>query len=122
MKKYKIMFWVATAIIVIGEGLVPLLTMNMAEEKADIAQLGYPVYFGFMLAIFKFAGGLALALPMVPKRVKEWAYAGYGIDFISAFVSYIVVTGITGDAFAPLAMMGVLVVSYVGWNKMEQVA
>jgi hypothetical protein len=72
-----------------------------------------------MLAVFKVLGSLALVLPVVPKRVKEWAYAGFGFDFISAFISLVVVDGLNAAALFPVVALVVLVVSYVSYHKLN---
>lgn len=119
MKKTKIMFWVATGIIVLMEGVMPGLTFQTEMAKQGIAHLGYPEYFGVMLAMFKVLGALALAIPQVPVRVKEWAYAGFGIDFIAAFVSIWAVDGFGGSLLLPIIAMALLAVSYVNGEKVR---
>jgi len=120
MKKYKIAFWIATAIIFLGEGVMPALTSHSEMAIQGITSLGYPVYFVTLLTVFKILGALALIIPAVPKRIKEWAYAGFAIDFISAFVSIAVVTGFSFSMlFLPVLAMILLVISYVSYHKMN---
>jgi hypothetical protein len=119
MKKYKIMFWVSTTLIFLFEGVMTALTSHTEMAVQGITSLGYPVYFGTMLAVFKVAGSIVLIVPKFPRRVKEWAYAGFGIDFISAFVSLWVVAGLTAITFFPLIVFAVLIVSYVSYHKMN---
>lgn len=119
MKKYKIIFWITTSLIFVLEGLLPAFTSQSEMAKEGIRHLGYPEYFGTLLAVFKTLGGFALILPLVPKRVKEWAYAGYGFDFIAAFVSIAVVDGMSGMLFLPVVAMAILVMSYVTSNKLN---
>jgi hypothetical protein len=76
------------------------------------------VYFVFLLGTFKVLGSLALIIPKVPARIKEWAYAGFGIDFISALVSIIVVRGISTGIILPLAFIVILIVSYTSYHKL----
>ncbi len=64
-------------------------------------------------------GVLALMVPAVPARVKEWAYAGFGIDFIAAFVSIVAVYGFTGEAVLPVVFMGILVASYGSYHRLQ---
>jgi hypothetical protein len=118
MKKYKIAFWVSTTAIFLFEGVMTALTSQTQMAKDGITGLGYPLYFGTMLAVFKVVGTIVLMLPMAPKRVKEWAYAGFGIDFIAAFVSLTVVGGFTAVSLFPVIVFAVLVVSYVSYHKM----
>ena len=49
--------------------------------KEGIRHLGYPEYFGNTLVVFKILGVLAVIIPQVPKRIKEWACAGIAFDF-----------------------------------------
>jgi hypothetical protein len=84
-----------------------------------ITHLGYPIYFATLLTVFKVLGSLALVIPMVPKRIKEWAYAGFAIDFISAFISTWVVDGLMLLTFFPLVVLAILVVSYIYYHKLN---
>jgi hypothetical protein len=119
MKKYKVLFWITTIIIFLLEGILPILTTHSPMTVQGIVGLGYPVYFVTLLALFKLLGGLALIIPQIPGRIKEWAYAGFGIDFISAFVSICVVMGFGGFAVLPLVAIAILVLSYVSYHKMH---
>ena len=46
MKKEKIIFWTATTIIALLEGVMPALTSQTELAKEGIRHLGYPEYFG----------------------------------------------------------------------------
>jgi len=119
MKKDKIIFWSATTFIFLFEGVMPALTGQSEMAKEGIRHLGYPEYFGVMLTIFKVSGALALIIPQVPKRVKEWAYAGLTFEFIAAFVSHLAVDGFQAMAFLPVIILAVLMVSYVYYHKIN---
>lgn len=119
MKKAKIAFWITTIIIFLFEGVMPALTSHTEMAKQGISQLGYPEYFGYMLTVFKVLGALALVIPQVPARIKEWAYVGFAFDFIAAFVSLVVVFGFNTMAILPLVFMVLLVVSYVSFHKLQ---
>lgn len=119
MKKATVAFWITTIMIFLFEGVMSALTSQSELAKEGIRQLGYPAYFGTMLMVFKVLGSLALVIPAVPSRVKEWAYAGFGFDFISAFVSLVVVNGFTSAAILPLVFMGVLIISYLSYQTMQ---
>ncbi|MCB0674626.1 MAG: DoxX family protein, partial [Saprospiraceae bacterium] len=71
-KKYTILFWVTTGIIFIMEGVIPALTSQTELAKEGIRHLGYPLYFGNALVVFKVLGALVLIIPSIPKRIKEW--------------------------------------------------
>ncbi len=119
MKTAKIMFWISTGLIFIFEGVLPALTSQSEMSIQGITSLGYPVYFVMMLTVFKVLGSLALIIPKVPARVKEWAYAGFMIDFICAFVSICVVVGFTSMALIPVVAMIILIISYVNYHKLH---
>ena len=119
MKKEKVFFWTATIIIALFEGLMPALTSQTELAKEGIKHLGYPLYFGNAIVVFKVLGVLTLLIPQVPKRVKEWAYAGFTFDFIFAALSHGVVDGMTGQTFFPLIVFGILVVSYIYYHKLN---
>jgi hypothetical protein len=118
MKKTTIIFWVATSIIFLMEGLIPALTSQTQLAKEGISHLGYPLYFGNMLVVFKVAGALALLFPQVNGRIKEWAYAGFTFEFIAAAVSHGAIDGVGNfQTFLPLLFLLVLAVSYITYHK-----
>lgn len=119
MKKNKIIFWLATGFIFLFEGVMPALTSNSQLAIDGIRHLGYPDYFRIMLTIFKIVGVLMLVIPAVPARIKEWAYAGFAIDFIAAAVSHWAVDGFGGQTVFPLVVLGILAVSYIHYHKLR---
>ena len=118
MKKYKVYFWISTGFIFLMEGVMPALTSQTELAKEGISHLGYPQYFGNALVIFKVLGVLALVIPNLPKRIKEWAYAGFIFDFLFASISHGVVDGINFQTFLPLIVLAILMVSYVNYNRL----
>ncbi|MBB2148609.1 DoxX family protein [Pedobacter gandavensis] len=117
MKKNKIIFWATTILIFLFEGVMPALTSQTEMAKEGIRHLGYPGYFGVALTVFKILGALILIIPAAPKRVKEWAYAGFGFDFIFASISHAAVDGFGMEAIFPLIVFAVLIISYVYYHK-----
>ena len=119
MKKQKLFFWISTGLIALFEGVMPALTSQTELAKEGIIHLGYPLYFGNALVIFKVLGVLALIIPAIPKRIKEWAYAGFAFDFIFAAISHGAVDGINGNTFFPVIVLAVLAVSYISYHKIN---
>lgn len=117
MKKNKIIFWTATILIFLFEGVIPAFTSQTELAKEGIRHLGYPEYFGNALVVFKVLGALILILPKLPKRIKEWAYAGFAFDFIFASISHTAVDGFTFNSIFPLIVFAVLIISYVYYHK-----
>ena len=81
----------------------------MREQFRD---LGYPDdYFPPLLGVAKMMGSAALLVPGA-RVAKEWAYAGFAITFVSAFVSQLARQH-WAAALAPVASLAVLAGSYV---------
>lgn len=120
MKKAKIIFWTTTILIFLFEGVMPALTSQTELAKEGIRHLGYPEYFGNALVVFKILGVLALVIPQVPNRIKEWAYAGFAFDFIFASISHFAVDGFDFQGFFPLIILAILMTSYIYHHKIER--
>ena len=114
----KIIYWATTGIIFLFEGVMPALTSHTDLAVEGIRHLGYPDYFRVMLTVFKVVGALALILPFVKGRVKEWAYAGFGITMIAAFISHWAVDGFNGQTIFPLFIFAVLAISYIYYHRL----
>ncbi len=119
MKKDKIIYWTATVIIFLFDTVMPALTSHTELAKEGIRHLGYPDYFRVQLTVFKIIGGMLLILSIVPPRFKEWAYVGFGITFISAFIGHLVVDGFGFQTFLPLIMLTLLFISYNYYHKLQ---
>jgi uncharacterized membrane protein len=100
---------------------MPALTSQSEMAKEGITHLGYPLYFGNALVIFKVLGVLALIIPQMPKRIKEWAYAGFAFDFIFAAISHGAVDGVNGQTFIPFIALAILGVSYFNYHKLNPI-
>ena len=120
MKTNKIIFWVTTTAIFLFEGVMPAFFSHSKESVDAFQHLGYPLYFININAVFKVLGGLALIIPQVPGRIKEWAYAGFAIDFICASASYFAVDGPGFFTLFPLIVLLVLIVSYIYYHKIKK--
>ena len=122
MKKNKVIFWAATIIILLWEGIMPLGTLLFAPEYANAGTkpLGYPDYFAYSLIICKVLGAIAISSPKTPAKLKEWAYAGLTFNLIFAFISHAFVDKNIGFMIMPLVVLGILVVSYIYKDKMPQ--
>lgn len=121
MRTNKIIFWVATAIIILWEGVMPFGTLLFAPEYANAGTkpLGYPDYFAHALIVCKILGVIAISLPKTPVMLKEWAYAGLTFNLIFAFISHAYVDQNLGYMLMPLVVLGILAISYI-YNKKNQ--
>ncbi|MCS3736992.1 DoxX family protein [Mucilaginibacter dorajii] len=116
MKSIKITYWISTSLM----SLLMVFSAYSYLTQDKIAQafhhLGFPDYFRVELAIAKLISAIVLLAP-VPAKIKEWAYAGLGITFISAFIAHSASGDPVSVAIMPLIIMAILVVSYVSWGK-----
>ena len=121
MKKNKIIYWVATTIIVLWEGVMPLATVLFAPQyvNAGTKPLGYPDYFAYTLIICKVLGVIAVSYPKTPAKLKEWAYAGLTFNLIYASISHAYVDQNIGFILMPLVFLGILAVSYLYNDKIR---
>lgn len=120
MKKDKIIFWIATILIFLFEGVMPAFTSQTEVAKEGIRHLGYPEYFGNALVVFKVLGSIGLVVPQIKGRFKEWIYAGFGFDFIFACISHWAVDGFGGQAIFPLVVLAILLISYIYYHKLNK--
>lgn len=120
MKNKKIVYWITTSLIFLFEGVMPALTSQTKLAKEGIQHLGYPAYFGNALVVFKVLGALLLILPKVPRKWKEFAYAGFVFDFLFASISHFCVDGLTFDGFFPLIVLAVLYFSYWSYQQLQE--
>jgi hypothetical protein len=88
--------------------------------EGAFVHLGFPPYFKVELTVAKILGVLALVIPTVPFKVKEFAYFGFAITLVSASIAHFG----RGDASLsvlfvvdPLVFLGLLAVSYVYFEK-----
>src|SRR3979411_3054159 len=105
-------YWAATLFV----GFIMTISGTLALTHAPtmmtaLAHLGYPPYFSNLLGVAKLIGVCVLLVPGIA-RLKEWAYAGFGITILSASYSHL----FSGDgllALEPLITLVALAASYL---------
>ena len=116
MKRTNIVYWVVTALVSLQLILAGVMYFTDPEVATGFGHLGFPDYFRQELGIAKILAAVLIILPMVPLRVKEWAYVGSAIAFVSAFIAHTAVDG-AATAIAPVVSLVLLVVSYIYLHK-----
>lgn len=112
------MYWVATSLVAImglTAGVIYFVSPDIARE---FTHLGFPDYFRIELGTAKIIGALALIIPTVSHRIKEWTYAGFAIVFASAITAHLVVEGMP-EAISPAVSLLFLCVSYIYFTKVK---
>jgi uncharacterized membrane protein YphA (DoxX/SURF4 family) len=117
LRTVKIVYWITTGLISLFE-LSGAFFMNSEMAIAGMHHLGLPDWFRWEVSIGHVIGGILLIVP-IPKRIKEWTYVAFGIDFISAFIAFWAVDGLVGNTFSPLIMFALLIVSYICYHKIK---
>jgi hypothetical protein len=117
-KTTKIVYWITTGLLALF--ILPgIFFLNNAFAIEGTKHLGIPYWFHMELGIAKFIGGLILVLPMISMRLKEWAYVGFGIDFISATIGHLAIDGVVASSFEPVIVLILLVISYACYHKIK---
>lgn len=119
MKKERIIYWATTGLFSAMMLFSAYMYFTAPEAKVSFNHLGFPDYFRIELGIAKLFGAIALLLPFIPKRIKQFSYAGFTINLISAAIAH----ASSGDAViaivTPLLFLIVLVVSYLSYSKLQ---
>ena len=117
MKKNKIIFWTTTGIISVMMLFAAYNYLTNPDMEKAFIHLGFPQYFRIELAAAKILGVLALLLPIIPTSLKQFAYFGFAITFVSAFIAH----ASSGDPMnlvvMPLVFFALLVISYAYFQK-----
>jgi hypothetical protein len=117
MKKNEITYWTTTGIVA-AIMLWSAVNFSFNEEmKGAFAHLGLPGWFRIELTIAKILGVLAILIPSIPNRIKEFAYFGFALTIVSASVAHLS----SGDGILhglePLVFLVILIVSYRYFHK-----
>ena len=117
-RRIAIGFWMVTALFCLQMGFTAYAELRLPQVAEAFTHLGFPGYFRVELSWAKVLG-IALLLAPVPSRLKEWAYAGFAINLVSALIAHFAV----GDGFAAwawAAATGLLwALSYFSWRQMQ---
>ncbi len=95
----KALYWGVTGLFgvaMIGAGIFELTHPKELTDTMD--RLGFPHYALTLIGVGKIAGGAIVLVPSLD-RIKEWAFAGFAVDFYGAIASH----GIAGDTFEQTA-------------------
>ena len=120
-RKAVVRFWIVTGLFCLQMAFTAYYELLQLPEAAQaFARLGFPAdSFRIELSWAKLAGVAALLIPIVPARLKEWAYAGFAINLVSALIAHTSIRDIP-LAFVPSTLASVLgVLSYYFWRRVQ---
>ena len=128
MRRDKIVYWISTGIVcaVMVFSIINFIFNDHFPfpngKEGAFAHLGLPPYFKIELTVAKILGVLALSIPNVPRKIKEFAYFGFAITLVSASIAHFS----RGDArlsvlfvIDPLIFLVILIVSYSYFQKTD---
>jgi hypothetical protein len=113
MKANKITYWLTTGLLAVSMLASFFNYMFNPAIKIGFAHIGFPDWFRMELGVAKLLGAIALIVLRIPARIKEWAYFGFFVNFISAILAHLAVNDPVVNLIAPLAMLVLLVTSYL---------
>ena len=127
-RRDKIVYWISTGIVcaVMVFSIINFIFNDHFPfpngKEGAFAHLGLPPYFKIELTVAKILGVLALSIPNVPRKIKEFAYFGFAITLVSASIAHFS----RGDArlsvlfvIDPLIFLVILIVSYSYFQKTD---
>ncbi len=117
MKTTKIIYWITTSIICLFASTAIFMNSKMAIESTT--HLGIPRWLGLEVSIGQLIGLVLLIVPAVPARLKEWAYVGFGILYITATIAHIAVGDPFSNTIMAIIFFGLLLVSYTSFHKIQ---
>lgn len=120
-KTIKISYWISTALVSLMMVFSAYSYFTSSEVKQGFQHLGFPDYFRVELAIAKILGAIMLVVP-IKGQVKEWAYAGFTVTFISAFIAHTASGDSINNRIGPIVFLSVLALSYLTYHKAKSVA
>jgi hypothetical protein len=118
-KKAKITFWISTGLLALF--ILPgifFMNSKLAMEGAQLLKV--PEWLRIEVGIAHFIAALILIIPFFGKRIKEWAYVGLAIEYISATIAHCAIEGVNLPSFSPLILFTILVISYLSYHNMQK--
>ncbi len=111
-KRNKIIYWVITGFLAFGMLAQGFAQISHTKGYVDIiVHLGYPLYFLYIIGVWKLLGVIAILIPGF-KLLKEWAYAGFFFVMSGAVFSHIA----SGDSLKELApALSLLILIVLSW-------
>lgn len=118
-KSTTVLFWIFTALFCVEMCFTAYYEI-LPQGAQAFARLGFANGdFRFELSLAKLVGAAVLLIPMVPARLKEWAYAGFAINLVSAVLAHASISD-RRLAFVPSTLTSVLwAASYFSWRRLE---
>jgi hypothetical protein len=117
-KVWTIVYWIVTALFCLQMTFTAYAELRLPQVAEAFTHLGFPGYFRVELSWAKLLGVLLMLAP-APARLREWVYAGFAIDLVSAVIAHLAV-GDGPAAWGWAAGTGLLWgLSYFFWRRLQ---
>jgi uncharacterized membrane protein YwaF len=120
-KSIIVIYWVLTvlfALAMLGDAYGGISKQEAGQEV--MRHLGYPIYMMGITGVFKLLGAITI-LQNGFVTIKEWAFAGFAINFIGAFTSRTFVGDNAGLLLMPIVMLLIMFILYYFWKKYQTI-
>ncbi len=121
-KTLKITYWIVVSLFCLVNflsGVVEIMPPSEAGMEI-ITLLGYPLYFYMILGVAKILGSIVIVQTKY-KTIKEWAYAGFAIDYVSASVSFMFVGAPMFMIAVPMIFLAFMFAAYYLGKKVDAI-
>lgn len=116
----QIIYWGTTSLVA-AMLLWSAYTYFFSQATIDgVRTLGFPDFFRIQLAVLKIMAVAVLLLPQVPMQVKEWAYAGVGLFFLTAIIAHAVHKDPIFINLINVFFIGLLIISNIYLHKLTE--
>lgn len=118
----KVIYWFTTGITafyLLWSSFGYLFSKQVIE---GIEKLGFPNFFRIQLAILKMIAILILLIPQIPIQIKDWAYVGVGLFYLTAIIAHFVHKDPIMINSINIILFGLLIVSNIYLHKLALVA
>jgi len=117
MKTNKIIYWIATSVVILMVGVVSIGDLLKIEALKEAMQhIRFPDYVLPLFGTLKILGTLCIVVPAL-KRFREVAYAGIFYFFAGAVYCHVANGDELGRTLVPLIVLGISITSYVFSKK-----
>jgi uncharacterized membrane protein YphA (DoxX/SURF4 family) len=119
-RRIKILYWTLTVLFCLAMLLDGIGGVTLQEAGQEVMKhLGYPVYVMIIFGVAKILGAIAI-IQTKYQTIKEWAFAGFTINFIGAFASRAFVGDRPFETVFPLIMLVIMFITYSFWKKFQR--
>lgn len=120
-KTLKTTYWIITILFALSMLMDGIGGITRQQAGVEVMQhLGYPVYALSIFGMAKITGALAIFQNKFT-TLKEWAYAGFTINFMGAILSRIYAGDGIGEILFPLIPMAISFLSYFLWKQYKNI-